>query len=324
MANDERGDRSTRVAICLTGQQRQLTAIQTNVGRVLRGIADWGTGGAHVFAVQPANDDWVEVRRLLRSTRLHNAVTIELQRAHNLTAPRAFRPIGSKAGFMIELGDCDHCQDMIEAHEAKHGWRFDAVARMRVDLAWETVPQMPAPRLLLPSKKVHVPAMSRCRGFNDKFAFGPRHPMRNYLRRRERLNYDVRKAFYSEGFLRGVFHRNGSMVQHHDWMFCKMGKIATVSSVESQREWWRTSRSAWPLCSLRMMGRVTCEHLVCDWCNRGCSCYNETCTYGLGRRGNTQDRLSEAGIKLCNARAAHPRGKLPGSAQHVLGKQLFP
>ena len=30
---------------------------------------------------------------------------------------------------------------------------------------------------------------------------------------------------------------------------------------------WRYSRNAWPECSMRWVGRVECEHLLCHWCS---------------------------------------------------------
>jgi hypothetical protein len=110
--------RRRRVAICLTGRERELARFRSNLGRVLRTIADLGPAGAHVFAVQPADDDWVSVRQILQQPGFADATTIERQRTHNLSAPAAFRPKGSARGFMIEIGDCAHCQDLIDAYDS--------------------------------------------------------------------------------------------------------------------------------------------------------------------------------------------------------------
>ena len=108
--------RRRRVATCLTGRERELARFRSNLVRVLRGIADMGPAGAHVFAVQPADDDWVSVGQILRQPGFAGATTIERQRAHNLSAPATFRPRNAARGFMIEIGDCAHCQDMIDAY----------------------------------------------------------------------------------------------------------------------------------------------------------------------------------------------------------------
>ena len=108
--------RRRRVATCLTGGERELARFRSSLERVLRGIADMGPAGAHVFAVQPADDDWVNVRQILRQPGFAGATTIERQRAHNLSAPATFRPRNAARGFMIEIGDCAHCQDMIDAY----------------------------------------------------------------------------------------------------------------------------------------------------------------------------------------------------------------
>ena len=73
---------------------------------------------------------------------------------------------------------------------------------------------------------------------------------------------------------------------------------------------WRYSRNAWPECSMRWVGRVECEHLLCHWCSRGCSCYSASCT--VSRLGGTKVCFNSTG-----------RTWKKGVAQHVVGKQLF-
>ena len=73
---------------------------------------------------------------------------------------------------------------------------------------------------------------------------------------------------------------------------------------------WRYSRNAWPECSMRWVGRVECEHLLCHWCSRGCSCYSASCT--ISRLGGTKVCFNSTG-----------RTWKKGVAQHVVGKQLF-
>ena len=61
---------------------------------------------------------------------------------------------------------------------------------------------------------------------------------------------------------------------------------------------------------MRFMGRVECEHLLCDWCGRGCSCYSAAC--GISKLG---------GANVCHNSSGRTWAK--GAAQPVLGKQLF-
>ena len=309
---EEPSRRRLRVAICLTGRERQLALIRSNVGSVLRSIFDFGSEGAHVFAVQPVDDHWANVKQLLFERHLNSSTTIERQRSQNLTAPAAFRPKSAGRGFVVEIGDCAHCQDMIDAYEAQHGVVFDVVARMRTDLSWEILPAMPPARLLA-AGHVHFPWMSHCKGWNDKFAVGARDVMRRYLRRKDHINYNVRSAYYSEQFLRHVLPKNVQVHQHKSWMFCKTGRISPNRSAKANTmDWWKYSRNAWPECSLRHMGRIACERLVCDWCGRGCACYNDTCIHGHVIRVVSR-------TKVCHSSA----GRTLPSAQEVLGKQLF-
>ena len=256
--------RRRRVAICLTGRERELARFQSNLLHVLRSIADLGPAGAHVFAVQPAGDDWASVRHMLLQPggTFSDATTIERQRAHNLSAPAAFRPKGSARGFMIEIGDCAHCQDMIDGYEKEHGLQFDVVVRMRADLTWETAPAMPAPALLT-SGHVHFPWMSHCQGYNDKFAVGARDVMRHYLRRNDTLNYRHRSGFYSEQFLRAAIPKAAIKHNHRGWMFCKMGRISTTRTKQSVRDWWRSMVKAPPWQRPSQLG--SCASSVRAW-----------------------------------------------------------
>jgi len=61
---------------------------------------------------------------------------------------------------------------------------------------------------------------------------------------------------------------------------------------------------------MRWVGRVECEHLLCHWCSRGCSCYSASCT--VSRLGGTKVCFNSTG-----------RTWKKGVAQHVVGKQLF-
>jgi len=322
-----------RVATCLTGQQRQLDLIIDNVARVLRGLS--AIGPHHVFAVQPIGDSWSAVRELLRRTDLlDSSTTIETQRVHNTTAPKSFRPIRSGRGFMIEVGDCAHCFDMIEANEAQRGWQFNVVCRMRVDLSWEIAPPMPSPEKFQPGH-MFVPHMSRCHGINDKFAVGARDVMRRYLRRMDVLPkaFGAPRRFYSEQFLRSALKwgmKEGEPLsqvhQRGDWMFCKMGRVELEASPQKNtRLWLSTSPGAWRPCTMRIVAKVQCQWMACDWCGRGCTCFNDTCTLGLGNPSDRSDPLRHLNQKLCHRVAENSRVAANKTIDKVstLGRQIF-
>jgi len=64
------------------------------------------------------------------------------------------------------------CEEMITADERATGHVYKTVARVRLDLAWETalVPEH------LNHNTVYIPAMNQKAGACDKFAFGRREP----------------------------------------------------------------------------------------------------------------------------------------------------
>lgn len=170
--------------------------------------------------------------------------------------------------------------------------------------------------------------MSHCHGFNDKFAVGARDVMRRYLRRMDNLPraYGAKSRLYSEQFLRSAIRRRAEdepLVQvHHqaDWMFCKMGRMELNATRQKNVRLWRsTSNGAWPTCSMRIVAKMRCEWMVCDWCGLGCACYNDTCTQGMGDPRDLSDPLRHLGQKLCHKRVEN---KTVGKVA-TLGRQLF-
>ena len=225
-------------------------------------------GSVHIFGVRPEQDSWVQVYRMLRQTALISKTTVEKQVFTNLTVPPGYYPQRSGRGFMIELWDCAHCADMIKAKEASIGWQFELVVRLRLDLFWEYLPPMPR---TFEAGQVHLPSMSKCRGYNDKFAIGDRIGMERYLMRVHKLPYTIGGKFASEEYLKRSLA--GLRVKaHYDWMFCKMGRATNLST------WRQTSSNMWLECSARIVQGLRCERMVCGWCGQGCRCWNSTCT----------------------------------------------
>jgi len=298
------GLRSNRtIAVCILGLQRSFGLIAGNTAQFLEQLKLMGT--VHIFGVQPVNDKWPQVLGLLKKTALLENATIEPQMLVNLTPPARFTPQRSGRSFMIELWDCAHCFDMLNASEARFGRQYDVVARLRLDLYWELLPPMPS---VVRSQHVHVPAMSGCQGLNDKFALGGRVGMELYLTRVHRLPFGPRDAkhgsFQSEKYL-SMALRGASVVRHGDWMFCKVGDATNMSRYFPSNMWLE--------CSLRILFRMRCERFNCGWCGQGCRCWNSTCTSSIRE-------TVVSGRRLChsfNSTAAKPNStstrKVPGS-----------
>ena len=167
--------------------------------------------------------------------------------------------------------------------ERELGARFDAVAFVRLDVAWETKPLMPS--TIMPWH-VYVPAMSACQGESDKFAFGGREAMRLYLTRVRHLRMlktaqlspsSRWRQFYwrskpnTERYLQLSGKRDGLTFRRMPtWMLCKFG-LAAMRGETSTPSWHDCTRR------LRMGMAMRCERLVCRWCGGGCECVNSSC-----------------------------------------------
>ena len=254
---------------------------------------------AEFFGVQPLNDSWHAIERVLP---LHRIETQEVCKRALSPALTSFyscsshgRPSalgGCMSNFVQELCDLQHCERMIDARERERGRSFDVILRLRADMFWEKRIRLPHP---MPHATLIVPWLEPGGGFNDHIAVGDRIAMRSYLSRGRYLDRaDVLNAtndvhpqllcgpreFYSlgrngkmritsEGFLAAVLHHDGitRVEQWLDWAYC----IFTKRSLLDQRGLFG--------CIARMRTRTSCASLVCDknnlkyWCN----CYNVSC-----------------------------------------------
>ena len=91
--------------------------------------------------------------------------------------------IGFAFSFVQSMCDMADCMQLIKEHEvnARGGLKFETLARLRLDLAWEAPLYWP-PSGLVPNA-VHTPRMNTKAGINDKFALGYRDAMEVYLTR---------------------------------------------------------------------------------------------------------------------------------------------
>ena len=172
-------------AVCITGLQRSFAEISGNIRVAMAGLHGGPTSKLVWFGVRPPQDSWAEVH-----ARLPPLQTEVQQQQCTSGKPITWYSAYSRGGpiqfwhtYQIWVQTlCDQllCDQIIAAHEQSEHFHFRTVARVRLDLAWETMLRPPP---VLDPDAVHVPAMNQKAGVNDKFAYGMRGPMRVYLRR---------------------------------------------------------------------------------------------------------------------------------------------
>ena len=172
-------------AFCITGLERSFRAISGNLRAALGGLHH-GLDRVSWFGVRPPQDPWTIVRERLPPLRAER-VQRQCVQGRPVTWFSAYsRSMSAFWGtyhvWTLTLCDQLACDEMIDADEAATGRRYHTVARIRLDLLWET-PLRPPPRL--EHNVVYIPEMNQKAGMCDKFAFGRREPMRAYLRRIE-------------------------------------------------------------------------------------------------------------------------------------------
>ena len=178
-------------AVCITGLERSFPEIALNIRAALttlyttpptQQLADT----VSFFGVRPANDSWSAVRE-----------TLPPLAAESLQTPCGYHPppwfsayartlaakIGFAFSFVQSMCDMADCMQLIKEHEAnaRGGLKFETLARLRLDLAWEAPLYWP-PSGLVPNA-VHTPRMNTKAGINDKWALGYRDAMEVYLTR---------------------------------------------------------------------------------------------------------------------------------------------
>ena len=286
-ARSARRDTMGGLAICMTGLERTYPEIAGNIDEAVLRM----TPRPRLFGVRPTGH-WPRVQQL-------HFEAIEDQRPPCWQPSRIpfgrYYPLRAVDGFIRELCDLDHCEQMISAYEQRTGSSFEAVARVRLDLFWETPLQMPK---AIGPDDVFVPWMSHCMGRCDKFALGGRSGMRKYLTRVRWLDgrHNFSGRVNSEVFLRRVGVLTGvNFKVEASWMFCKFGynKSASAAGLSQSAE---TSMSTsnrtkptpfrgWPECTHRIRARIRCTHFFCDWCGKGCRCISPDCAAKHERLG---------------------------------------
>lgn len=196
-------------AVCITGLQRSYPEISHNIHYSLSNLYS-GWSSSHIsgsqqheslmaassrrrafslernvgfFGVRPANDSWATVRTDLPPLLGESIQTpCGLGRAPWFSAYAKTQTQRAVYAFSFVQMMCDlkACHRLIQEHELKVGRQFLTVARLRLDLAWETPLVMP--KVLRPNV-VYSSRMNTKAGMNDKWALGRRAAMATYLDR---------------------------------------------------------------------------------------------------------------------------------------------
>ena len=262
-------------AACLTGPARSFSEIGVNVRegtlRMLR-------ASPALFGVRPESDPWT----LLRSLMPFEAVSIQKicwsMTQLNSTIDwlhcdmRARPGADCRVSFLQTLCDLAECNRLIRAKEVQRKRSFYGVLRLRPDLFWESMVELPRP---LRPRTIYVPAADSQGGVNDHLAVGLRQPMELYLTRirhlrgtDEGVHWPI-KVRTTEMFLRYSLGRDRIAVRRlPDWMYCAHTRSRLYM------------KAGFRGCIGRVRCRSPCASLVCDTdgLHAGdCRCFNATC-----------------------------------------------
>ena len=269
------------------------------------------------FGVRPANDSWAVVR-----TDLPPLLAESIQTPCGPTRPAWFsayakthaQKITYGHSFVQMLCDMQECHRMIQEHEQRLGRQFLTLARLRLDLAWETPLVMPT---VMHLNAVYVSRMNTKAGVNDKWAIGRRAPMGAYLGRvkfietanrlfnRTGRPVTLRAAGNHDGFLKydcpvgahGAFACQPGRTAGTEWQFSSTAKRRFIFTSEGFLQWalWRSNVSiayepSWMFCKFgnsinttaricvpRMRKALSCGSLICQGGLTDCFCKNTTC-----------------------------------------------
>ena len=248
-------------AVCITGLQRSYPEISHNIHYSLWNFyAGWpaveaadARGGrlrtadatpwslersVAFFGVRPANDSWATVRTDLPPLAGESIQTpCGLDRApwFSAYAKTVHQKVQYGFSFIQMMCDLRACHQLVQAHEARVGRDFETVARLRLDLAWETPLVMP-PRIR--PNTVYMSRMNTKTGVNDKWAIGRRAAMAAYLERVTLIPKVTRMHNRSAkpAGLKATSRSDGLLFYD-----CGVGKI----NIPFRCPPWRTPRTAW-------------------------------------------------------------------------------
>lgn len=275
------------------------------------------------FGVRPANDSWATVRTDLPPLLGESIQTpCGLARAawFSAYAKTTHQRVTYANSFIQMMCDLKACHGLVKNYERRVGRQFATIARLRLDLAWETPLVMP--HVLAPNT-VYTSRMNTKTGINDKWAIGRRNAMGAYLDRvdlipvanqmfnRSAPTVQARASAGRDGLLNYNCPPNSNNVP----FVCVPRRMKTTawqlqSDSQTQHRFTMTSESflmwalwrnnvsigyepSWMFCKFgnsinstsrtcvpRMRLRRSCPSLVCTGSLTDCGCRNSTCTTG--------------------------------------------
>ena len=273
-------------AVCVTGLERSFGEIGDNIRQgVLRFL---GTPSIAFFGIQPHNDSWTHIRRLLPIQEVQIQTPCTGDAEFNVTVAwlhcdMRTRRADCRRSFLQMLCDLQHCESMIRAHERHRGESFATITRLRPDLFWEAAVDAPA---VVDNATVYLPALDRQSGINDHMAFGGRWAMARYLTRIRHVLRAPQLAAEAgmrlpgkttEYFLKLSLRLDQVRVRMmNDWMYCYHRQPSTWSAHHG--------------CVGRIRCRSPCASLHCSASgikSGECQCSNDTCATIVAHHGKT-------------------------------------
>ena len=306
------------VGVCLTGLQRSFPEIAHSVKDGTYQLAG-PDSQLTFFGVKPPEDDWSFVAQQLPLSAMEPQVQCDpavswlMERYYHCDGKSRGGASGCRHSFLQEICDLDHCWRMMQAHEAQHQFRWDALMRIRLDVLWEVRPTLPH---TFESNEIFVPWMDSASGVNDHVASGGRDAMVSFLSRKRHLNstevwqkssiaslhrnYERTKMAASrpritaEKYLHVVLLQDGIKIRQLDQLaYCLHTRKALLEQGTHG-------------CIARARARTECQSLVCyngmrqNWC----SCFDTPCAT---IRGSNVSKLTALETTRAHVRLKNPQ-----------------
>ena len=273
-----------RHAVCISGMERSFAEMGDNVRQAV--IHFFGTAQITWFGNQPANDDWLTIRRLLpmhviepQSQCDGPGTPILNETVRWLSCDLRGRAVDCRRSFVQMLCDAEHCERMIRAHEVERGQDFETILKIRADAFWETRFDAPSP----PEKNtVYVPLSGGGKGVNDNMAYGDRASMERYLTRMRHVmrawgvcrNATGRTiqpgAGTTEAYLSWSLKADGLAAKRmKGWLYCKMTPKLVLEQGGKG-------------CHARVRCRTPCASMTAELSTGRSECFNQPCAVVTG------------------------------------------
>ena len=152
------------LAVCVTGLERSFKEIRSNIEQAV--LSASGYDKVLLFGVRPSNDPWKTALGWPFTAVATQRLCVGEEALPNASSFYPFDYSGPSGRtvrhFVLELCDLEACEALIASHEQRRGVAFDAVARLRLDMAWEATLRLPTPDA--PSAELALSAFDSRRG----------------------------------------------------------------------------------------------------------------------------------------------------------------